>query len=128
MGLFKRKRQDTPKQSVSNENRRAPRYGSWAHVRINGFEGEAILRNINLGGFCLESRTFAAITVRDRYTMNIVPEVSTALNPFGLEVEVRWVRSTESRFSAGFAVTKLPSDRGLEKYVEYLRTHVANVS
>jgi hypothetical protein len=128
MGLFSKKQQNTPGQSAPPENRRAPRYASWAHVKINGFEGEALLRNINMGGFRLESKTFVAITIGDHYVMNIAPEVSTALKPFDLEVEVRWVRSTEAAFNAGFAVTKLPPDRGLEKYVECLKTHNVQIA
>jgi hypothetical protein len=123
MEPFSKKQQSAAGQSAPPENRRAPRYTSWAHVKINGFEGEALLRNINLGGFRMESKTFVAITIGDHYVMNIAPEASTALKPFDIEVEVRWVRSTESAFNAGFAVTDLPSDRGLEKYVEYLKTH-----
>jgi hypothetical protein len=128
MGLLKKKQQDAPEQIVPAENRRAPRYISWAHVRINGFEGEALLRNINLGGFCMESRTFVAIAIGDRYAMGIAPEVSTALKPFDLEVEVRWVRSTESSFNAGFAVITSSADRGLEKYVDYLKAHNTKIA
>jgi hypothetical protein len=128
MELLKKKPQDASEQFVSTDNRRAPRYDSWAHVKINGFEGEALLRNINLGGFRMESRTFVAITIGDNYAMNVVPETATALRSFDLEVEVRWVRSTESSFNAGFAVTKAPLDRGLEKYVEYLKVHSTRAS
>ncbi|MDR2110910.1 MAG: PilZ domain-containing protein [Spirochaetaceae bacterium] len=102
---------------------RAPRYTAIARVRINGFEGEAVLRNINHGGFRLESRTYAAISLGERYTMWIGPEKATAVNPFELEVEVRWVRSTEKSFNAGFLITKPPLTRELDKYIDYVKAH-----
>jgi hypothetical protein len=108
---------------------RAPRYHSMARVTINGFDGMAILRNINLGGFCLESRTYVAVSPGDTYSMSILPEDSALLKPFGLSVEVRWVRSTETSFSAGFAhMNDGISGQGLEKYIDYLKTHNAQAS
>jgi hypothetical protein len=104
-------------QSDSMDNRRAPRYSALAQVRINGFEGQALLRNINQGGFCMESRTYAAITLGDHYTMEIIPESATNLRPFKLDVEVRWVRSTEKSFNSGFLILTPPADRSLERYV-----------
>jgi hypothetical protein len=104
----------------STDNRRMPRYSSFAHVRINGFEGQALLRNINQGGFRMESRTYAAITLGEHYIMEIAPEASTNIRPFSLEVEVRWVQSTEKNFNAGFLIVKPPTDRSLEKYIDYV--------
>jgi hypothetical protein len=109
--------------SGATDNRREPRYSSIARLNIDGFEGEAILRNINRGGFRMESRTYAAVTLGEHYTMRISPETSTGLNTFDLEVEVRWIRSTETSFNAGFLVIKAPRDRAFEKYIEYVRTH-----
>ncbi|MDR1949586.1 MAG: PilZ domain-containing protein [Spirochaetaceae bacterium] len=126
--IFFKKKQPIVEQVESNGSPRAPRYNSWARVGINGFEGEALLRNISRGGFRMESRTFVAITIGEIYAMSITPEASTLLTPFDLEVEVRWVRSTESSFNAGFAVTKALSNRGFEKYVEYLEAHNTNVA
>jgi hypothetical protein len=37
-----------------------------------------------------------------------------------LEVEVRWIRSTETRFSAGLLVVKQPADRSLERYTGHI--------
>jgi hypothetical protein len=94
-----------------------------ARVRINGFEGEAALRNINNGGFRMESRTYAAITLGEHYTMQIAPDAAVGVGPFSLDVEVRWVRSAENSFNAGFLVIKSPVDRSLEKYIEYIKRH-----
>ncbi|MDR1287623.1 MAG: PilZ domain-containing protein [Treponema sp.] len=102
---------------------RLPRYSTIARVSINGFEGEAVLRNINEGGFRLESKTYAAITPGERYTMWISPEKSTAISRFELEVEGRWIRSTEHNFNAGFLIVKLPTDRSMERYMDHIKKH-----
>ncbi|MDR3167401.1 MAG: PilZ domain-containing protein [Treponema sp.] len=119
--LFKKK-QKSADQENSSENRREPRYSTWAQVRINGFEGQALLRNINRGGFRMESRTYAAITVGEHYIMRITPEMSAVVHPFDIEVEVRWVQSTEKSFNSGFLILKPPADRSLEKYITYVKT------
>jgi hypothetical protein len=107
---------------VPDESPRAPRYSSVARVCINGFEGEAVLRNISTGGFRLESRTYAAITVGEHYVMQIKPETASKLPPFELEVEVRWIQSTETNFTSGFLIVRPPSGRSLENYIEYIKT------
>jgi hypothetical protein len=104
------------------ENPRPPRYTSIARVGINGFEGEAVLRNVSTGGFRMESRTYAAIGLGEHYVMQIKPEAVSDLRPFELEVEVRWIQSTETSFNAGFLVTKPPADRSFEKYIDYIKT------
>jgi hypothetical protein len=105
---------------VSEENPRPPRYVSLARVRINGFEGEAVLRNISTGGFRMESKTYAAITVGEHYTMQIKPEAASNLPPFDLEVEVRWRQSTETSFNSGFLIIKPPANRVVEQYLDYI--------
>jgi hypothetical protein len=105
---------------------RAPRFNTLARVSINGFEGEAVLKNISVGGFCMESRTYAAITPGERYIMRILPESSFNLSPFELEVEGRWVQSTEKKFSSGFLIAMPPPNRALEKYIEQIQEHSPN--
>jgi hypothetical protein len=101
---------------------RPPRYGCVVRVGINGFEGEAVLGNISSGGFLMESRTYAAITVGEHYTIQIKPEAASGLEHFELEVEVRWIQSTETKFSAGFLVVRPPADKSFEKYLDYVKT------
>jgi hypothetical protein len=127
MALFETKKKAPEEGPVSAATKRAPRYDSWANVSISGFEGEALLRNINLGGFCLESRTYVAISPGDVYTMHIAPE-APGEKGFSLQVQVRWVRCTEHNFYAGFAVSEQPKDRALEKYVDYLKSRAAAAS
>jgi hypothetical protein len=102
---------------------RPPRYSTIARVSINGFEGEAALRNINEGGFRLESKTYAAITPGERYIMWISPEKSAEISRFELEVEGRWIRSTEHSFNAGFLIVASPADRSMERYMNHIKKH-----
>jgi hypothetical protein len=69
----------------------------------------------------MESRTYAALTPGEHHVMRIQPEGSSNLNAFDMEVEVRWIKSSENRFSAGFLITGRPADRSLEKYIDYVR-------
>jgi hypothetical protein len=102
---------------------RQPRYGCVARLSINGFEGEALLSNISVGGFLMESRAYAAISVGERYTMWIKPEADSGINAFEIVVEVRWIRSAETRFSAGFLAVTNPVGRSFERYIEHIKTH-----
>jgi hypothetical protein len=117
--MFFMNRQKTGK-PTPRESPRPPRYTAIARVSINGFEGEAVLRNVSAGGFRMESRTYAAITVGDRYIIYIKPEAVSNLRPFELEVEGRWIQSTETSFSSGFLIVKPPADRSFEKYIDYI--------
>jgi hypothetical protein len=108
-------------EKTQDQASRAPRYDCVVKVGINGFEGEAVLKNVSNGGFLMESRTYAAITAGGHYTMQIKPEANSGLKLFELEVEVRWIRSTETKFSAGFLVVMYPVDRSFDKYLDYVK-------
>jgi hypothetical protein len=101
---------------------RPPRYSCVARVGINGFEGEAVLKNISTSGFLMESRTYAAISVGEHYTMQIKPEAASEIKGFELMVEVRWIQSTEIKFSSGFLVVTYPMDKSFDKYINYIKT------
>jgi hypothetical protein len=113
---------EAPSAGVS-VNPRLPRYSTIARISINGFEGEAVLRNINEGGFRLESKTYAAITPGEHYIMWISPEKSSNISRFELEVEGRWIRSTEHSFNAGFLIVKTPAGRVMERYMDHIKQH-----
>ncbi|MDR2245831.1 MAG: PilZ domain-containing protein [Treponema sp.] len=119
--LFKTKQKDM--RPFPGESSRPPRYVSVTRVSINGFEGEAVLRNVSTGGFRMESRTYVTIAVGEHYVMWIKPESASGLEPFELEVEVRWVQSTENKFSSGFLIVKYPSDGSIDKYIRYVKDH-----
>jgi hypothetical protein len=105
---------------------RAPRYDSLALIRVNGFEGEALLKNISVTGFCMQSKTYANLTPGNKYIMRVFPEDSSGLDAIEAEVEVRWVRSEVSKFEVGLLVSKYTGAGGknMEKYVDYLKTRV----
>jgi hypothetical protein len=119
MMIFARTRKN--KQPVSEETPRPPRYSSVARILINGFDGEAVLRNISTGGFRMESRTYAALQAGKSYAIQIKPEAASTISPFNLEVEVRWVQSTETSFNSGFLIIKAPPDRSFEQYLDYIK-------
>jgi hypothetical protein len=124
MALFKKNQKDAD-QSGDPLNPRQPRFACVVSVGINGFEGKAILSNMSVDGFRMESKTYAAIAPGERYVIQIQPEVNSGLRAFDMEVEVRWVKSAETRFSAGFRITRRPADRSFERYLEYARTRAA---
>jgi hypothetical protein len=119
--MFFKKTEPTKNRDFPQKPPRAPRYPCKAYVRINGFDGAAVLRNINQGGFCMESRTYAAIKVGEHHAMQIKPEASANINPLDLEVEVRWVKSTEFSFSTGFLILTCPSGELFEKYLNHIK-------
>jgi hypothetical protein len=119
MALFKSKEKNS--QPPPKESPRQPRYTSIARVRINGFEGEAALRNVSIGGFRMESRTYAAMTVGEHYTIQIMPEAASGIKLIELEVDVRWIQSTETSFSSGFLIIKHPLGPAFEQYLEYIK-------
>jgi hypothetical protein len=121
--MFKKKTAVTGEAALA-ANPRAPRYDCRAYVSINGFEGQAALKNISIGGFCMESKTYAALKQGEEHIMTITAGETSGLAPFQIKVEVRWIRSTENSFSAGFAVIKsLVGNRAMEKYIDYIAAH-----
>jgi hypothetical protein len=126
MVLFKSKaKKNTVQQDAELPVNRPPRYSSWADVGISGFEGKALLRNISVGGFCMESRTYAALKPGDNCTMRVIPESSSGIKPFDMQVEVRWVHCTEQVFRSGFALSAAHRERAFEKYIDYIKSNPA---
>ena len=119
--MFFKKKQTTGGPS-SREMPRAPRYRCVARIGIKGFEGEAVLRNINSGGFRMESKTFAALTAHEHCVIRIKPEAASGIKPFDLEVEVRWIQSTEKSFNSGFLVIGPSAGEDFEKYIDYIKS------
>jgi hypothetical protein len=130
MFLFGKKKKTLEKPEIQDGAviERAPRYKSLASISINGFDGEALLKNISITGFCMESKTFVNITPGTTYGMHIVPEVSTSLEQFDVEVEARWVLSEVFRFDVGFLLTKTQSRKDMDRYIEFLKQKGAPAS
>jgi c-di-GMP-binding flagellar brake protein YcgR len=121
MLLFKKKAKPEEVQPSSGPNPRQPRYDCVANVKVYGFEGQAVLRNVSIGGFRMESRTFAAMQPGEQFTMQIAPLPETGIASFEVKVEVRWVKSDVSSFNVGFLIVNPAAERYLTKYIEYLK-------
>jgi hypothetical protein len=96
------------------------RYECLSTVRVNGYEGQAVLRNISDTGFRMESKTFVEIETGANYLVSISPEVFMGIKSFDVTVEVRWILSSPEKFSIGFMVTQ--NNPAFKRYVEYLRS------
>jgi hypothetical protein len=118
--MFAKRREEQKRKHDAELVERAPRYDSYALVKVNGFEGQALLKNISLTGFCMQSKTYANLTPGTTYSISILPEASSGLKAIAADVEVRWVRSEVSNFEVGLFITKPSAGREMEKYVEYL--------
>jgi hypothetical protein len=120
MALFGKKKNET---AADEEEKvvRAPRYESMAFIHINGFEGQALIKNVSSTGFCMQSKTFAALIPGEKYTIRLVPEKITGLSPIEALVDVRWVRSEVSKFETGLQLVKAESNRELERYISHLK-------
>jgi hypothetical protein len=107
-------------QSKTHDAPRAPRYASLAMVSINGFEGCAVLRNVSIGGFRMESKTFVNMDVGNSYAIQITPETESNIGKFELHVVVQWVQSFAEKFAVGFQISQ-GGGRPLERYIEFLK-------
>jgi hypothetical protein len=121
--MFFKKKEDVTARLDVKDNRQESRYNAMAHISITGFDGNALLRNINTAGFCMESKTYVALRPGEQYTMTVSPGDSSRTPPFVLTVEVRWVRNSETSFRAGFKIFHASPDEAFRKYIEYIKTH-----
>jgi hypothetical protein len=110
-------------QSIQNvvDGRREERYSCMANIEINGFEGQALLRDINTKGFCMESKTYVSLVPKEKYTIRIKPEGGTAVASIEFTAEVRWVRSTAELFSTGFLIHRHGNAEAFQHYLDYLK-------
>ena len=111
-------------QSKTQDAPRAPRYASLAMVNINGFEGYAVLKNVSIGGFRLESKTFVDMDVGNAYVIQITPEKESAIDKFELHVTVQWAQSSAEKFAVGFSISR-GGGRPFERYIEFLKTQLS---
>ncbi|MDR0635745.1 MAG: PilZ domain-containing protein [Treponema sp.] len=118
---MEKKQELMSQQTAGIENRRYKRYSSMALVRINEFEGEALLKDISIHGFCLESRTYVDLTPKEHYTIQIIPETDTGIASFTLAVELRWIHRARGLFLAGFALDSHSMDGSMQQYIDRLK-------
>jgi hypothetical protein len=112
------KREITGTEKSAQPISRLSRYASKAGIQINGFDGQALISNININGFCMTSKTYVEISPGQTYTMQIIPEPEAQLATIEMQVEVRWTRVTETDFKAGFKIVS--SNHALQSYLTYL--------
>ncbi|MDR2193567.1 MAG: hemerythrin family protein [Treponema sp.] len=103
------------------ENRKAERYICNAGISINGFDGFAVLKNINMHGFCMASKTYITIAPHETLATRIIPEGVTGIDAFDLNVEVIWVKSTPILFTAGFLIKEKTDVKPFQQYIAHLK-------
>jgi hypothetical protein len=117
--LFMKKKTESVEDSGANP--RQPRYDCLAVVKVNGFEGKAVLRNVSVSGFCMESKTYVHMQPGEQYTMEITPVAESGIAVFSVKVEARWVKSEVDHFNVGFLMVNSAAERHLAKYIDYLK-------
>jgi hypothetical protein len=110
-------------ESTVVDKRKAQRYSSVAGISVNGFEGQALLKDISNSGFCLESATCVMMNVNEQYIVKITPEPSLNIKPFEVSVGVQWVKNAEDSFETGLKIIKPPLGQAFKQYLEALRLH-----
>jgi hypothetical protein len=107
-------------ESNTIDKRKTQRYSSIAGISINGFEGQALLKDISSSGFCLESATCAMINVNEQYIVKITPEPDLKIKAFEVTVVVQWVRNSEDEFETGLKIVRPPLGQSFKRYLEAL--------
>ncbi|MDR3276963.1 MAG: PilZ domain-containing protein [Treponema sp.] len=101
--------------------RKGARYPSRAGARIAGLMmGEALLKDLDVVGCCIESSMQADIKSGQSYRLEIIPEAESKVGTFEIRAESRWVRPGEYFCEMGFMITASPKGREFMRYVEYL--------
>ncbi|GHU29333.1 hypothetical protein FACS1894172_00220 [Spirochaetia bacterium] len=110
-------------EKVHDDKRKGERYISRGHLKINGFEGQALLRDISWSGCLMESAFYINIKEGEVYTISVEPEHSQGV-VFDMQVKVRWTKNTPDSSSAGLEfVNQSASDKQIKQYLEYLNKH-----
>jgi methyl-accepting chemotaxis protein len=115
-----KQREKTGAQTGGIENRRDNRFSAGAGVRINGFEGEALIKDVSSHGFGIESGTYVTLLPQERYTMQIIPEPAAGVGAFEITAEVRWIHSTAH--SVGISLDVQSTNRSFQQYVDYIKS------
>ena len=107
--------------NIMLENRKNPRFRSFAQVRIpNILGGEHLLKDISITGCCIEFTVITEIQPNNRYQIEVIPEKASKLGSFELTVECRWVHGSSDSSDIGFSVIASPKGRLFQRYVDYL--------
>ena len=110
------------------ENRKHARYPAIARAVIPAvFEEEALLKDLNITGCCVEYTVFVDIKPDTRYRMVVFPDSVSGIAQFELDVECRWVRGAGYSCEIGFSVAASPKGKAFRRYVDYLALRSANI-
>ncbi|MDR1868283.1 MAG: PilZ domain-containing protein [Treponema sp.] len=103
------------------ENRKLPRYSSIASVRIDGFDGVALVKDMSDSGCCIESLAYLELDPGEIYHISIFPEITANIPCFKLDVKMVWSKSSETCFETGLELVESPTDKELQHYLDYLK-------
>ncbi|MDR1219815.1 MAG: bacteriohemerythrin [Treponema sp.] len=106
--------------NTNKDERRAKRYACKSRISIKGFEGFAVLKDINADGVCIMSKTYVTIAPQDALTVRISPESSSGVKAFDVQVEVRWIKSSPTLFMAGFLIKEKKESNLFQQYIDCL--------
>ncbi|MDR2376242.1 MAG: PilZ domain-containing protein [Treponema sp.] len=97
------------------------RYRTYAKVKFRGIlEQESILKDISITGCRVECTSLADIHVDFPYTLEVIPEVSSRIGHFDLEVKAVWISMAGYSGDVGFIITASPKGKLFQRYVDYL--------
>jgi hypothetical protein len=109
------------------EKRKHARYPAIARACIPGaLEGEALLKDLNITGCCIEYTFFVDIKPDTYYKIVVFPDSASNIEKFELDVECRWIRTADHSCEIGFSVTASPKGKAFRRYVDYLAWRSAN--
>jgi hypothetical protein len=107
--------------------RKTPRFETRGKVYIaEVLDTDAIVKNLSASGLCLESPEFMNVVPNAKYTVDLVPEKESEMDPFKIDIESRWVRTTQAKSESGFVIVVPPGTPGeslLKQYLEFLEQH-----
>jgi hypothetical protein len=83
-------------------------------------EQESILKDISVTGCRVECTSLADINVNSTYTLEVIPEASSKIGRFDLNVKVVWISMAGYSGDVGFAITASPKGKLFQRYVDYL--------
>jgi hypothetical protein len=107
-----------------SEKRKNSRYQALACARIpEVLEGEGIVRDISVTGCRVEYTAIADIPLNTQYELQVIPEKSSKVDLFELQVESKWVRNDGYSTEVGFLIVASPTGKHFQRYVDYLACH-----
>jgi hypothetical protein len=107
--------------------RKDTRYEAGGQVYIaEVLDTKAVLKNLSASGLCLESSEFMDIIPHSKYTVNVLPEEESNVDPFTIDIESKWIRTKKDRSESGFVIIIPPGTSGselLDEYLNFLSKH-----